>query len=600
MSSVTPRGMSVQEAYREFRDGNFRVNRRYQRKLVWTTEEKEKLIDSLLKGFPIPLFLLAVSPGPSGGRTYDIIDGMQRLNAIFGFIENVFSIGGKFFDIEQLSRARQLAQQGLFQSVADPAAKLSAPLCADFLDYQLAVTEFPNTSEDSVNEVFGRINSYGRHLSDQERRQAGVVTMFATTVRELAAQIRGDVSSESVDLAAMPEISIRVEGTTQTHGILADDTFWCKQGVLRKSQLRESEDEQFIADLAISILREQAFGFSGKALDDVYAPSSQESNDVNTLLAAYGSERLKSEVQATLSLLRGTIEAVDPGLNALRKLVNPGGGANPIKTAFYAIFMAYFDLCVRQHKTPVDHQGIMKALDNLQGRLYVSAGAIKAEPREGNVKLTKGLIQDFFEDTEPPAISKGAGTTIQFENAIRRSKTETAAFECKQGILALDGNRKLQPGLLDKIVQTLCGIANIGPTSGASAYVGALFIGVTDSDRDKDRIEKLDKIKGVKIGSRFCVGIDRELPHLGISLDRYKQKVVSHISASRMSPDLKAGILANIDCITYKSFSVIAIWVPWQRSVSSVDDAVYSREGSNTVLVEGFAKIQATISRFRS
>ena len=52
--SVTPRGMSVQEAYREFRDGNFRVNRRYQRKLVWSLAEKQKLVDSILEGYPIP------------------------------------------------------------------------------------------------------------------------------------------------------------------------------------------------------------------------------------------------------------------------------------------------------------------------------------------------------------------------------------------------------------------------------------------------------------------------------------------------------------------------------------------------------------------
>lgn len=43
--------MSVQEAYREFRDGNFRVNRRYQRKLVWTLAEKQKLVDSILEGY---------------------------------------------------------------------------------------------------------------------------------------------------------------------------------------------------------------------------------------------------------------------------------------------------------------------------------------------------------------------------------------------------------------------------------------------------------------------------------------------------------------------------------------------------------------------
>lgn len=45
--SIAPRGMSVTEAYRLFRSGNLLVNRKYQRKLVWTEVEKEKLIGSI-------------------------------------------------------------------------------------------------------------------------------------------------------------------------------------------------------------------------------------------------------------------------------------------------------------------------------------------------------------------------------------------------------------------------------------------------------------------------------------------------------------------------------------------------------------------------
>lgn len=594
--SVTPRGMSVQEAYREFRDGNFRVNRRYQRKLVWSLEEKRKLIDSLLHGYPIPLFLLAVSPRPAGGRVYEIIDGMQRLNAIFGYIENAFALNEKYFDVEQLSRAKQVAQQELFEIKANAETKLDAGQCADFLDYQLAVTEFPGTSEDAVNEVFGRINSYGRHLSDQERRQAGVVTMFATTVRELAAQLRGDVSGEVLDLTAMPQISIDIGAENQGYGILADDTFWCKQGILRRSQLRESEDEQFIADLVVSIVADQAFGFSGKSLDALYSSNTDESRRVNDLLAAYGSERLKSEMQATMSLIRETIETVDSTPNALRRIVNPTSGTNPSKTAFYAIFMAFFDLCVRQRKTPTDAKRIMGALQDLQSKLYVAAGAIKSGRRQDNINLTKGLIQDFFEESHPPAITHGSGTTIHFENAIRRSKIETAAYECKQGLLTLDNARHVQPGLLDKIVETLCAIGNIGPS--AAPHVGALFIGVADSLKDRKRIEALDGVEAKTIGSRYCVGVDRELAHMRVDLEQYKRKIVSHISQSGLSAHLKTAALSHLDCVTYKGLSVIVLWIPPQRAVSAVNDVVFVREGSSTKKVEGFTQTQAVMALF--
>jgi uncharacterized protein with ParB-like and HNH nuclease domain len=150
--SIAPRGMSVTEAYRLFRSGNLLVNRKYQRKLVWTEVEKEKLIGSILKKYPIPLILLAERPQMHGSGKFEIIDGMQRLNAIFSFIENSFSFGKnkEFFDIDEFSYAKQIADNGLFQVIAKDSSKLSRQECADILDYQIAVTVY---STSVCNEV---------------------------------------------------------------------------------------------------------------------------------------------------------------------------------------------------------------------------------------------------------------------------------------------------------------------------------------------------------------------------------------------------------------------------------------------------------------
>ena len=177
--SVTPRGMSVQEAYREYADKNFRINRQYQRKLVWTVEEKRKLIDSIIEGYPIPLILLATRTDENGTKKFEILDGMQRLNAVFSYIENRYDLEGKFFDVEQLARAKQLAEGGFFTARQNWNELLDERSCAKFLEYTFAVTEFPGNDAHAVNEVFGRINSYGRQLSAQERRQAGVISPFA-------------------------------------------------------------------------------------------------------------------------------------------------------------------------------------------------------------------------------------------------------------------------------------------------------------------------------------------------------------------------------------------------------------------------------------
>lgn len=264
--SITPRGMTVTEAYRDYRSGNLLVNRKYQRKLVWTREEKEKLIGSILRGYPIPLFLFAERSQIHGSGKYEIIDGMQRLNAIFSFIENSFSFEDKYYDLNEYSYAKQLSEKNIFQSINKENSYLSPEECANLLDYQLAVTIYPAMEEEDITEVFGRFNSGGKRLSSQERRQAGVTTPFAEVVRKIAMELRGDVSQKILRLSDMPEISIDFRQSSQDYKIKSEDTFWCKQGILQPIQLRESEDEQMIADIAASILLNKPLPVDSKRL----------------------------------------------------------------------------------------------------------------------------------------------------------------------------------------------------------------------------------------------------------------------------------------------------------------------------------------------
>ena len=147
--------------------------------------------------------------------------------------------------------------------------------------------------------------------------------------------------------------------------------------------------------------------------------------------------------------------------------------------------------------------------------------------------------------------------------------------------------------MLDKITRTICGIANIGPESS-----GALFIGVADCESDKTRIETLDRITAKTVGTRYVVGIDRELPLMNLDAEGYTQRIVNHIRDSALSDPLKTSVHATIDCIDYRGCSVISIWVPCQSSVSHVGDVVYIRQGPQTKKVEGLAATQAVMSLF--
>jgi len=578
--SIVPRGMAVTEAYRLYRSGGLLVNRKYQRKLIWSVEEKEKLIGSILKGYPIPLILLAERPQVHGSGKYEIIDGMQRLNAICGFIENLFSFDEKSFDLNEFSYSKQLADEKVFEFVEN-SDKLDRKKCANILDYQLAVTIYTAMDESDITEVFGRINSGGKHLSNQERRQAGVTTSFAELVRKIAMQLRGDDTQKTLHLFDMPQVSIDSKRNNQGYGIQAEETLWCKQGILNIAELRDSEDEDIIADIAASILLNEPLRRSKERLDNLYDEESNDFQLIEKNLARYGSDRLEEDIVKTFSVLGETIETYSSDNKCLQNIVNPGIH-NPIPQAFYTIFMAFFELVIERELLPANPQKIMESLENLQKTLGLSRRYAATKDRIKNIDRTRGLIDKYFVKRDKSTLGQGAELIQTLKNSLLRSRIETAKYECKQGLLDLSSNRKLNNDLPQRLVETICGIANSDPHTD-----GYIFLGVADKKQDAEKIQNLDGIKYIEINDRYVVGIDREARVLGKTLEDYVGILINAIKKSELTNTLKTQVLMKIDTINYKEHSVIRINVPPQKEISFVGEKAFIREDSSTVEAKG-------------
>ena len=579
--SITPRGMSVQEAYRNYSEGKFLVNRKYQRKLVWTVNEKEYLIDSILNSLPIPLILLAQT---ETGQL-EIIDGLQRLNAIFSFIENRYSIGGLFFDVNQSSRAKLSAESGVFSMVTDNSIMLDEKSCANFLDYQLAVTVYPSSDENEVTDIFSRINSGGKQLSPQEKRQAGMLDIFSDTIRKISSEIRGDSSEDLLNLSEMPEISIDSNREKIGYGLIAEEIFWCKHGIIWKKQLRDSEDEEIILDIIASIVKDEPLAKSRELFNKIYTSDSKEHQELSADLSKYGVDRLTHEIKVTFSILETVFESQDV---TIINIVNPKS-SNPVKESFYAIFMSFFYLIVNEEKSPAENDKIVEALKGLQKQMISTANYSVTADREKNINKTIGLIQKYFVKKDPPVLRHGSGLALDFENSIRRSKIESNRYECKQGFFDLSDKRLLNKNLYSEIIETICGIANIGPDAD-----GFLFVGVADKDSDAERIRILDGITFKTINGRHVVGIDRELGLLKGSHDDYINKLLGEIGKSELSEPLKSQVLSQFDVIDYKGLTVIRLRIPKQKELSFIGKESFTRENSKTIKLEGPKLIAAS------
>lgn len=580
----SPRGMTIMEAYELHRKNLLLVNRRYQRKLVWTIQEKQKLVDSILSKFPVPLILLA---SIEDGK-YEIIDGMQRLNAFFGFIENQFPIIRKgqelYFNVKDYTFAQSQSDKGIFEAKT-LVNYISQEEVSSFISYPFPVTIFISNNYEDINETFRRINASGKHLSSQEVRQAGNTSQFSSLVRTIASEIRGDASKEILLLSEMPEISIDSKQSSFGYGVNAEDTFWCKQGVLRISDLRESEDEQFVADLILSILLKVPFPASKREFDNFYGSGEiNKSNEIELKLKAVGYENIAKDIKLVLSEILNFSEHQIDGIR-LKNLLNPAAKGNPVKEAFYTLFMSFYDLMINQNMVPFDYLKIKKAIENLHSKLPKGKGNYTTtDGREENIKICKALISDYFKKSEN-TFRSASTYTIDFQVYLMRSKVESAVYDYKQGLFDLNPlKRKLDDKVFEnKIILNISALANLGKNK-----KGYLFIGVTDKEADTIQVEKLDNLKDVPRYYGFgVVGLEREAKLKGVTLDEYISFITNKISTSKLPNDLKTRISKSITPITYYGVTVLMIEIECGKEPVYYEDRMYQRDGANCVEVIG-------------
>lgn len=588
MAELASQPTSIQSIYNWFIENKLFVNRRYQRKLVWTLIEKQKLVDSILKKYPVPAILIAEREGAPG--TYEIIDGLQRLHAIMSFIETSYAtLDDEIFNLQFFPTAQSRADEGVFEPrVQDE--MISQRDVGTFLDYPLALSVMRNATESEINDVFDRINSYGHRLSDQERRQSGVENGFSTMVRNISCSIRGDVSNDILPLRDMPSISIDLPLTRHGYLVQADDVFWVKHGVLRSTDLRDSMDEQCIADIAACVILGTPIERSKIALDRIYDQGRSEYTQLNSALEVYGDAKFTEEFKYCLDEIIKVCESEQ--FTKLRELIFPDANNNAYPSVFSILFLSFYELIVGENKKITNYSELKSRMNNIVERINIGRRAGSTDERRANIDAVKGVIGVSFVVSDEPLPIYENHTGMDIENYIRRSEVELSNYELKQGMLNLNDERTLNQDVVQRIINTICAIANNG-----KGTLGKIIIGVADDDRDAERVRLLDRIEPKRIGLKNVVGVSREARFLGISNEEYLTRWVNAIRNSELTEPLKSHVLSKIDYNDFYGLGVIVITIPPQQNISAVGQNIFWREADNTALAQGL-QIATIATRF--
>ena len=203
------------------------------------------------------------------------------------------------------------------------------------------------------------------------------------------------------------------------------------------------------------------------------------------------------------------------------------------------------------------------------------------------------MIVGGFVKADTTKLIYGSHAIVDIESTIRRSEIELSDYELKQGMLTLNGDRKIETALIEKVLKTLCAIANNGPQR-----AGKVLIGVTDKDADAKRIKELDGVEPKKVGRRYVVGVVREAKIIGISIETYYTKWKDAVKNSPLSAGLRDSILSHIDYNSFYGLGVIVITIPPQKELSYYGDDVYWRKGDSTEIATNAKQIAGLAQRF--
>lgn len=198
MKSFDTRTYSVSDFAEWHSSGLLVLSPEFQRRAVWSTQAKSYLVDTVLRGKPMPKVLITQTL-VDGKNVRTVVDGQQRLRAILEYVEDGFTV----------SRTHNTEYAGkefneLPQNVQD-----------DYWQYEIGVDVLFNTELSELLDIFARLNTYSVKLNSTELLNASYLGDFKTTVHATGHKYAGFLKEAGVltssSIARMGEVELTAD-----------------------------------------------------------------------------------------------------------------------------------------------------------------------------------------------------------------------------------------------------------------------------------------------------------------------------------------------------------------------------------------------------
>jgi hypothetical protein len=142
----------------------------------WDVARRQRFVDSLLNGYDVPKLYFHDLRGLEPTKVYAVVDGKQRLHALWGFLDGAFPLANDFVlrgDPHPAAREAPCPRPGMRFGELDPAWRRA------LLATRLSVVLIQDAGVDEIDELFLRLNE-GVPLTPDELRAARGRRVVAT------------------------------------------------------------------------------------------------------------------------------------------------------------------------------------------------------------------------------------------------------------------------------------------------------------------------------------------------------------------------------------------------------------------------------------
>jgi hypothetical protein len=391
----------------------------------------------------------------------------------------------------------------------------------------------------------------------------------------------------------MKQISISSKGLH--YGIDVEGLFWVKNNILTRDMVRQSRDEEIVADMLGFALFPARSPSSSEVLDQFFGlgergDDNKRYEEIETAVKKHGGAAIERRFLETYDAIR---RVLDSSGQTFAQLMSKEKRTARMLRYFQVVFLAFYTLINDDKKEMQNVAAVAKALDGIGDSLKIAEGGNwAAVERSKSVDQVRGLISRGFKKRKATDPARNEWLT-EFENLLMQSRTENSLYDFKQGTLVLDGSNREDPNIVSDIAKTLAAMANHGP--GAQGYV---LLGVADKKSTADRIQALMGVHAREVNGFFVFGVDHEAALVRGGMDRFLQSIIDRFAKEPMTPAVRDQILRDLQLVQYHDRSIVLFRVAAGAVPTTYGDLFMERHGPNNATLAG-SSVVALFERFK-